>query len=144
MSDIAKNILKFSDRVNFLTNDRNLTNVTEKFTNDNNSEEEKMKVNCYMRMAFRGVYSLVILGLLMVAFGYNKSKSNKNSLTMWVLAFLSLVAPDIVLIITGLALITGMPGIPDTKQLSGSFSATSSDGDASNKLLLSATPDIFN
>lgn len=134
MSDIAKNILKFSDKVNFLTNDRNLNNITEKFTNDNNSEEENMRASCNLRIAFRVIYSIMIMGLLYTTYGFGNG-------IYWILAFLSLVAPDIVLIIVAIALITA--GMTNTEQTGGSYSATSSDV-ASNKLLLSATPDIFN
>jgi len=154
MSDIVKNIFSTTDKVNFLSSTNNLTNFVsrfEKFTSDNETDEERRERLCKMVIGIRVLYVLTIFISLWHA---NSTDKISDELFMG-LSLLALAMPDIVLIIMIVMFIvnsTDTSGDNKSQSLDttlgttgrNKYSATSSEFSGSLKYALTSTPDVFN
>ena len=158
MSDIAKDILSTTDKLNFISSTNNLTKFVsnfETFANENETEEERLERLCKTVIIIRVLYLLTIFVALYIA---NSNGIISNELFMG-LSLLSLAMPDIVLIILIIVSVAGSSssGSDNTSSATsdapvpvGSFgkppsysrqSTTSSEGNL--KYNLTQTPDVF-
>ena len=150
MSNIAKNIFSSTDKFNFLSNTKNITKLLskyERFSNADNSktEEEHLQDICKMIVGIRILYVLIIFIVLLMASGSDNSMVS-TELFMG-LSLLTLLMPDVVVIIMIIIFIIGKADNTSTVKTSPEVQPLPSDSLASqgnSKFTLTQTPDIFN
>jgi ABC-type multidrug transport system fused ATPase/permease subunit len=146
MSDIVKDVFNTTDKLNFLSSTKNITNLVSKFegfANENETLEQRRERLCKMIITIRVLYVLTIFVALYYA---NSSGVIRTELFMG-LSLLALAMPDIVLVVMIIMFIVNS-GSNNAQEASGQqppeYSATSSNESSTMKYALTQTPDIFN
>lgn len=155
MSDIVKNIFSTTDKLNLFSNTKNLESMLSRIDtfSSGQTEEERRQQLCQMVIATRVIFVLIIF---MVLFYANRT-GKLNDLLFMGLSLLTLLMPDIVVIIlviyfavnteNNTSTDTSEKPEPDNlKYLSNlnNFSDTSEGPSSLNKYALTQTPEVFN
>ena len=149
MSDNKKDIFSTTDKINILSNTNNITKLIsrfEKFTTENESDEERRERLCKTVITIRVLYVLAIFTALYIA---SNSGVISNELFMG-LSLLVLVMPDIVLFLMIIIFIVNNGDRNNNSsrnptRWAPNYPTISSEGGATNlKYDLTSTPDVFN
>lgn len=145
MSDIVKDVFNTTDKLNFLSSTKNITNLVSKFegfANENETLEQRRERLCKMVITIRVLYVLTIF----VALNYANNSGVISTELFMGLSLLALAMPDIVLVVMIIMfIVNGSSSQRENKPPA--YSETSSEfvrQPAEIKYTLTQTPDIFN